>query len=101
VTIGLGIDDHGDTLVLHGEFDMAQTAVFEAAIAPWVDGRRTTDLVLDLADVSFVDSSAIRSFLQLAKALAPRRLQLCRPQPMVGKVLDLTALAECPNIDVT
>jgi anti-anti-sigma factor len=97
---GLVVDDDEDILVLHGEFDMAQTAVFAASAAPWVEGVRSADLILDLADLSFVDSSAIRALLQLAKALGPRRLRLRAPQPMVRKVLELTSLTDCPNIEL-
>lgn len=97
---GLVVDQDGDALVLHGEFDMAQTAVFEASAAPWLEGDRSADLTLDLADLSFVDSSGIRSLLQLAKCLAPRRLRLKAPQPMVSKVLELTSLTDCPNIEL-
>lgn len=97
----LVVDVDGDTLVLHGEFDMAQTAAFEGSVAESIAGGLTArDLTLDLADVSFVDSSAISCLLQLAKSLFPRKLKLLAPQPTVSKVFELTSIGDYPNIEL-
>lgn len=91
-----------DTLVLQGEFDMAEVDAFDRAASGWLEGRPAdhADLTLDLSGLSFIDSFAIRSFLRLSKALAPGRLILDRPRSMVAKVLDITAFSACPNVEV-
>lgn len=98
---GLVVDVDGDIFVLHGEFDMAETAAFEGSIADRIEANPPAgDVTLDLADVSFVDSSAIRCLLRLAKELSPRKLNLRAPQPTVSKVFELTSIADYPNIEL-
>lgn len=97
----LVVDGDGDTLALHGEFDMAQAAAFERDVVDRVRvGALSGDITLDLADLTFVDSSAIRCLLQLAKMLAPRSLRLLDPQPIVWTVLRLTSIDDYPNIEL-
>jgi anti-sigma B factor antagonist len=76
-------------LWLSGELDMRETEVFATAAARVLletDG----DVVLDLSDLEFIDSSGIRAMLALDTQ--DRRLVLRRPSPRVRKVLDLTGI---------
>jgi len=53
------------------------------------------DLELDLADVTFVDSSAIRLFAQLERSRgADAHLVLRSPQPQVERVLEVAGMAD-------
>ena len=53
------------------------------------------DLELDLADVTFVDSSAIRLFAQLERSRADgAHLVLLSPQPQVDRVLEVAGMAD-------
>jgi anti-anti-sigma regulatory factor len=47
---------------------------------------------LDLSGLSFVDSTGVRSFLQIAKELEPKTLVLRSPQPTVAYLLELAQI---------
>lgn len=97
---GFSVEDEGDTLVLHGDLDVASTPVLEAVLAGRTSDGDGAHLTLDLSDVPFVDSSAIRVMIQLARSVAPGTLRLRGPQPVVRQVFDLTSLAEIANIEL-
>jgi anti-anti-sigma factor len=75
---------------LAGELDLLSADGLEARLA--AVGDEPHDLVLDLTDVSFVDSTGIRSFLRLAKRVHPRCVVLRSPQPNVAHVLDIVGI---------
>ena len=53
------------------------------------------DVELDLAAVTFVDSSAIRLFAQLERSRADgAHLVLLSPQPQVDRVLEVAGMAD-------
>lgn len=97
---GFSIEDEGDTLVLHGDLDVASSPVLEAAVAGRTPNGNGAALTLDLSDVAFMDSSAIRVVIRLARSVAPGTLRLRRPQPVVRQVIDLTSLEEIANIEL-
>lgn len=53
-----------------------------------VDGR----VVMDLSDVSFVDSSGLGAIVSALKLLGGRRLELAGLTPVVAKVFKLTCM---------
>ncbi len=55
-----------------------------------VDGQR--DVVLDLSDLEFVDSTGMRAFLTVAKSVEPRPVVLRDPRPHVEYVLDIVRI---------
>ena len=77
-------------LVLDGELDLATAPDVSAAIrATFLDtGAR---VVLDMAQVGFIDSTGIRTVLEADKHTATP-LVLIAPSPAVTRVLDLTRL---------
>jgi anti-anti-sigma factor len=75
---------------LAGELDLLSAEGLERRLAS--AGEEPHDLVLDLTDVSFVDSTGIRSFLRLAKLVHPRCLVLRAPQPTVAHVLEIVGI---------
>lgn len=78
---------------LRGELDVAAYDAAVAAAAPLFDAMG--DVTLDLSDLSFVDSSGIRLFIQLHKALAGRGALILRaPTPHVGYILEIAGLPE-------
>jgi anti-anti-sigma factor len=77
-------------LRLSGELDMAAVDEFlDAARAHLDDGA---DCALDLAALTFVDSTGIRAIVTLAKEMRCPII-LLRPQPTVRRVLELTGIA--------
>jgi anti-anti-sigma factor len=82
----------GSDGVLHlaGELDLATQEAFAASARERVDGQG--EVVLDLSDLTFVDSTGIRAMIALARELAPRRLVLRDPAPTVASVFDIVRL---------
>lgn len=83
----------GDAIVLvEGELDAYSAPVLEAAIA----GHTGADLRLDLAGVSFIDSTGIRVVVTADNRLREQdhRLVVVHPSPAVLRLLQLTALDE-------
>ncbi len=85
-------------LVLTGELDPSTAASLDAAVD---QALRTgsSELVIDMAGVSFVDSSGLRSLISAHKRLAPSRLQLRRPTPFALQLLSITGLDDQFTID--
>jgi anti-sigma B factor antagonist len=81
-------DALGSDTVLHlaGELDLATAPQLDEAISSTV----AEHLVLDLSDLSFIDSSGI-SLLVVAIG-DERPVTLRNPQPTVSRVLELTGL---------
>jgi anti-anti-sigma factor len=77
-----------DEIRLAGEFDLAAVKVFEDVAASAWDGQR--ELILDLADVRFIDSSGIRAILSLAMAARDKGVVLRNPQGAVRRLIALT-----------
>ena len=75
---------------LAGDFDVAAASLFEATVAARLDDRE--DVVLDVADLTFLDSSGIRALLRVARRVAPRSVVLVNPGAAVSTALDLVNL---------
>ena len=86
---------HGDHVVvsLSGELDVfnaaAMTAQIEAAVPPAAHG-----VVIDLTDVGFLDSTAIRKLFALASRLSERRQRVAVVSPHGSSVLRTLELVE-------
>jgi anti-anti-sigma factor len=90
-TVELHEDGRGATL--HGELDLATYEALSTTLAPLfeLDG----DLRLDLTDVAFVDSSAIRLFVRLQESRGPgASVHLQGAQPHVGRVLEVSGVRD-------
>jgi anti-anti-sigma factor len=79
-----------------GEFDLSVEKMFAQAVTDGVVRDGHASVVLDLAAVTFLDSSGIRALLVARqRALAcGTQLVLRRPSPPVQRVLALTRLVE-------
>jgi anti-anti-sigma factor len=89
------VHDLGGTIAISGELDMAGVRRLDEALR---ERTMLDDLVLDLADLTFVDSYGIRALLDLAVRLRPHRLILRRARPEVAKVIELTGLTVFPTV---
>jgi anti-anti-sigma factor len=79
---------------LAGELDLLSAERLEAEVS---EAGRTApsgeaDLVFDLSDLTFVDSTGIRAFLRLARAITPRCLVLRAPTAHVAHVLEIVGI---------
>ena len=84
---------HGDdvhVISLHGELDLANAARVREAL---VEVAGST-VVVDLADLSFLDSSGIAALLGARKRIlaAGHEIEMRGAQGMVRRVLELTGL---------
>ena len=86
----------GFTIKLAGELDSATSRKllerFEQALAP-LDGR---ELVIDLDEISFMDSSGMRALILIERRAEEERIALAiaRPPAAVTELLQLTGIAD-------
>lgn len=95
------IADGDGVLVVSGDVDLAGGPILEQHIeeaAAGVDGRSVT---VDLRNVSFIDSSGLRSLLAASRTAAGRgaRLNLRHPSAGVRRLLDITGTDEQFDIE--
>ncbi|HEY2668722.1 MAG TPA: STAS domain-containing protein [Actinomycetota bacterium] len=87
------------TVRLIGELDASNAEEFLDTLLPQLQGGG--DLVLNLAELSFVDSMGLRGFLRLARVLEDKgKLVLDSPQRAVARTIELVGLEQAPNIAV-
>jgi anti-sigma B factor antagonist len=92
--------DPRPVLKVSGEIDIQTSPVLEEQLRLALD-RGDTSLVVDLGDVSFLDStglSVLVGALQRCRA-AGGDLRLVAPQPNVRRVLDITGLAATFHVE--
>ena len=79
-------------LVFRGELDLAAATAMRAR----VESVAGTALVIDVRDVTFIDSSALRELLNAREAVvgSGRRLVLAGVPPSVQRLLDMTGTTE-------
>ena len=84
--ISIAEADDAVTLTLVGELDLSAVDAFDAALQAIGSGGRS--VVIDLADLTFVDSSGIGCFVRARSAAleAGSTLLLRSPSPQVRKV---------------
>jgi anti-sigma B factor antagonist len=83
------------TLVLAGELDLASRALFDNALRR-VEQRQISALVLDLGDVTFMDSTGLHGVLT-AKSLCARygcELVLTRGSSQVQRLFELSGVID-------
>jgi anti-anti-sigma factor len=104
-TVGAGVGamtvhvvEIDDGLLVDGELDMDAADDFLEIAEARVDGAR--EVVLDIADLGFIDSAGVRAILQLAATSCPNGMVLLRPREGVQRVLDIRKIEEVPGIRV-
>ena len=82
---------YGSRAALKGEIDLSTVEDVESGLRSAIDGGSGA-IVLDLREVSFLDSSGLRLMLRLHKDLgeAGRRLVLVQGPRRVARVFELT-----------
>jgi anti-sigma B factor antagonist len=76
-----------------GEIDMANAGSLTAACADLIE-RRDVTLELDLAEVSYLDSSGIGAVVSVLRAIESRggTVHITNPSGIVARVLELSGL---------
>jgi anti-sigma B factor antagonist len=90
-----GVPDGTALIVLGGELDLSSADEFREAVEAATD-EGADRIVLDLAEVAFVDSSMLKELLRANSELGDggRTLVLAAPRPPVTRLLELTRTAE-------
>jgi anti-anti-sigma factor len=89
-------------LALHGEFDLASVPIARERFEQ-VRVRRPRGVVLDLSEVTFADSSALRELLRTDAALraAGAPFVLAAPSQPVERLLELTRARDLLDVAAT
>ena len=79
-------------LIPTGELDIATTPILERAFEAVHQGDAAM-IVVDLTQLSFMDSTGIRALMEMTEACAAAdRLRIVNGSPAVVKVLDITGV---------
>lgn len=89
--------DSRGVFYLSGELDIASTEEFQRAIGPGLDG--TGQLVLDLTDLTFIDSMGVRTLALLSHRVGGG-LALRYPQDAVSRVLEMLQFDVMPGVRI-
>jgi anti-anti-sigma factor len=93
--LGADVDERGDTVVtLSGELDLHSGAWLTAQSARFAP--RPSGAVLDVAGVSFIDASGLRSLISLVGQLdsGQHRVALRSPSAALTRLLDLLGMRD-------
>jgi anti-sigma B factor antagonist len=97
----LAAHDHDQhVLSVHGEIDLGTAPVLREALS-WVLEHRTGPVVVDLSEVSFMDSTGVHVLVDTLELLSleNRRLAIvCREGGQVHRVLGLLGLLDALNV---
>jgi anti-anti-sigma factor len=86
-------------VVVSGELDMAAAFKLESEVDRILAAPGVSTLVLDLADVSFLDSAGLGTLLSIRALAAQRGIEfaIARTSEPVGRVLEATATRSALN----
>jgi len=95
VAVKTAIEGDVATVTLAGELDLDGVESVQAALERFVAGN-VRDVAVDMAGLTFLDSSGLRAVLQARERLggAGVDLRVERPSPVVRRVLDMTGTAD-------
>jgi anti-anti-sigma factor len=85
-------DEHTCVLALRGELDVATVPGFREALAVACDDEKVSLVVIDLVEVTFVDSTGLMTLLNALRRLVRRdaRLVLACSNPTVLRLFEAT-----------
>jgi anti-sigma B factor antagonist len=84
-------------LLLEGEIDLATAGQLRDALLEAV-ASDSTPVVVDMAGVTFVDASGIRTVLEVAQAMNGRGPLTIMHAPLMQRLLDLVGLHDVPSV---
>jgi len=94
-TLKIERDDDRTTVHVAGEIDLASAPALERRVLEAIAGGARA-VTLDMSEVSFMDSTGLRSVLTIREAAlaAGGSLVLSRPSEPVRRLLDVSGLAD-------
>ena len=95
--LSLGLAPDGAILVV-GELDMSSADAFLRA-ASWIVERRY-EVVLDVSELSFIDSAGLKAIIRLAEEACPNGLVLRSPTDQVLKLMEIVGFEDFIRIRV-
>lgn len=92
-------EDEGgvDLVICSGELDLVSAERLHAAL----EGARGSRLVIDLTDVSFIDSTGLSILIMASRKYPDGELRICGPSREVRRVFEVTGFAELLPISGT
>ena len=87
-----------DGLAVSGELDMASAEDFREFAKTVIEPTR--EVVLNIADLTFVDTSGIRAILRLAETACPNGVVLRWPPNNVLRALEILSVEKVPGIRI-
>jgi anti-anti-sigma factor len=88
----------GGRFKLVGELDLSSTEALLDEVRQVAE--EDTDIVLDLRDLTFVDSTGVRSFVTISNRLRSGSLTLEGPRSNVARVLRLVGAEAFPHVRI-
>jgi anti-sigma B factor antagonist len=96
MTVQMRAIDHG--VAISGELDLASVGEFRQFASSVVDGEH--EVVLDIAELEFIDTTGISAILGFAEADCPNGLVLRSPKDNVQRVLLNLGIEQIAGIKV-
>jgi anti-anti-sigma factor len=92
--------DRETVIVLHGEVDYATALDLRAAISATLAAGDVDTIVVDLAGVTFLDSTGVGTLVVAVRICDDLRVELrvCDPNPFIAKLLTVVGVAEMLGI---
>jgi anti-anti-sigma factor len=84
------LQDDPPALLVRGEIDAAGAPALRAALAELREVVGGDAVVLDLSEVTFMDSSGLAALVDASSG--GRRVEVRRPSPIVRRVIEMTGL---------
>jgi anti-anti-sigma factor len=95
---GFAVRRKGDAFRLIGEFDLASVETFARETEELPPGWGA--IVLDLAELTFIDSSGLQAIFHLARRCGDRGVLLRSPSAWVAKVFEIVRMGEIRGIRI-
>jgi anti-sigma B factor antagonist len=90
LTVAVADEDGHVVVRLTGELDLSGITTLESRLAPVLRRADLDEIVFDLADLGFIDSSGLAVLVKTAAS--GKRVRLRRPSPLVREVVAVTGL---------
>lgn len=99
--VSLDESDGAALLFLRGELDLHTAPTLDNALAPFMNGGGARDVVLDLSELEFVDSTGLRTIMSAASTIERRGAEVVirRPRAATMRVLEICGITKMMRID--
>jgi anti-sigma B factor antagonist len=87
-----------EVFYLVGDFDLSGVERFVEATSETLDDD--DPVVLDLSELTFIDSSGLHAIVTLAERVGGRGFVLRNPRGTVARVFSIVRLEDIPGIDI-